>query len=60
MDAPCGSVFDRQPRGQQVINTYYENFKATQAEYVQKFLLGQLELNDTNWAKFEADLIANG
>ncbi len=45
---------------QQAINTYFENWKAKQAEYVQKFLLGQLELNDTNWAKFEADLIANG
>ncbi len=45
---------------QQTLETYFTSWEAKQTEYIQKFLLGQIELNDDTWAQYKADLDALG
>lgn len=47
--------------GQAIVTTYIVGYRDTRSAYIQKFLLGQLDINDdADWQAFKDDLVANG
>lgn len=44
------------PEQNAIYQEYYQNISDCIAQYCQKFIMGNLELNDENWAKFQKDL----
>lgn len=46
---------------QKIVSTYVANYRDVRASYLQKFLLGQLDINnDAHWQEYKDALAANG